>query len=844
MGHLTPSILDEIQELVLIGKTVPFALAGNNNSKWNNLDHLYQARVGPIICSDDKAPPPLTLGGPPLPDISPDDPYHTTITWPYASFCYSGIVKNLSCRTSSKRIPSTELYLGVGMKASGLLVIDLDRKKYKGQDAEEHLQAHTAIRIGESVRDKTLTGLKRLREKLGDDTVIQLMESAVVSPTAGGGLHLYFDARDDNCSYNFPVYDITYLLQSAKEHKEIADGKQKRIEKSRAMWRMIVDHEHYKPIQAGLRGVNESLHGIECVDIRDAGGPGKAGSYVRVFEFDEIATPEDDREFAFNNIPNLYSPIHGSPFRSDLQRIPPALRAMLVVSKKEQAEDDKEKEDQEAEQDFYSVEIFHEWLQFIPASYAETYENCMRVALAMKYELPEEIWSRALKTYKRWCRRVPEKYDEQDVEELWESTTSKKSEDTYADVTGKTVRHWATEHGWKPLFQPGADLGDDHVLLLLMHAAPSQFLIVRDAQAYAEGEPQGTGLMGFDNTKQIWSYEAAASSMLVVGERLKRRVCFQHLVNPIGNMRKGKGRQIALSLRLLGTYNEGIRKAMNASSIAIANRARKKNWGDIINVSHDFDPRVIHFSDLDGDRDFIGIAGGVWNLAEGRMANDEELAKVHISCTTERVYIDPRRRRHDLLERVQQLDNVVPEDAREFMYGEVSDVILRRARRRFYILIGEGGIGKTTWLWGLNRALGGYYDTLDKRAIDEAHEDSTITEFRRSFWEALSWSVGLSDHLPKRMSSEVLKQVTGGDETRMRGMRVASAVMEVTAVPILACNDTSAPALFVDDQGLRQRLHVIPFVAPPKEDPDFIENSQVRYRVRRHILLCLDGSSV
>ena len=84
-------------------------------------------------------------------------------------------------------------------------------------------------------------------------------------------------------------------------------------------------------------------------------------------------------------------------------------------------------------------------------------------------------------------------------------------------------------------------------------------------------------------------------------------------------------------------------------------------------------------------------------------------------------------------------------------------------------------------------------------------------------------ATGLSDGLPTKLSAETLNQVTGGDQTRMRGMRVASAVMEVSAVPLLVCNDTSAPALFVDDQGIKDRLHVIPFIAPSEVDDSYFD---------------------
>ena len=261
----------------------------------------------------------------------------------------------------------------------------------------------------------------------------------------------------------------------------------------------------------------------------------------------------------------------------------------------------------------------------------------------------------------------------------------------------------------------------------------------------------------------------------------------------------------------------------------------------MINVKSKFNPRIVEFSTLDVNPYLIGSSSGIWNIKHNRQATEDEAREAVVTASTNRTYIPESSRASEAIELVDRLDDILPEDAREFMHGEISDIILRKARRRFYILIGEGNIGKSSWLRALSRALGGYYDALDKRAISASHEDSTITEYRRSFGRPFR-ATGLSDGLPTKLSAETLKQVTGGDQTRMRGMRVASAVMEVSAVPLLVCNDTSAPALFVDEQGIRDRLHVIPFISPPHVDDGFFDEVRDSEKFCGHLFLGPNGS--
>ena len=773
------NFLDYIQHNLIVGQTIPFEVEGIH--KFNNVGAFSEARVAPIILSSDKAPPPMRLGQPPI----DTDSHIATVTWPFEAFLSTEHTVKLSRYADGLRQSNNGLVLGIGHKASGLITIDLDRAKVESD----------GITVGRSQRDKELTGLKNLRAAIGDEKVTELIQAAVVTFTPGGGMHWTYDATREGTSYQFPVYSITDAIQTAEKHAEIVNSDVAEIEKRRMLWRMIINSEYYAKIQESFVNVAQSLRGIQHVDIRGPGGPGKCGEYTRACKLTKFY-----QGWIYDDL-HIFNPTDGKLFREHLSRLPAEFVGEYETRSKPKT-DKASKAAKKEEEEYYSPEIFAEWLGYIRA---DDYETCMKIALAMKKELPEDQWEVGLLIFDKWCQRVKDKYNDNEVKKLWDETHHTDGDNP---VTGKTVRYLAHQAGWKALFQPGADLGNDHILILLMSMIPDRFLIVKNIQAYAEHEPQGTGLMGFDINQHIWTFDAVDASLHVATEMLKRRLYLQHLINPIANTTGGLARQIRTSLKWV--YSGFTKRSIQAATVAVESRAKSKNWGDMINVKSKFNPRIVEFSTLDVNPYLIGSSSGIWNIKHNRQATEDEAREAVVTASTNRTYVPESSRTIEAIELVNRLDDILPEDAREFMHGEISDIILRRARRRFYILIGEGNIGKSSWLASLSRALGGYYDALDKRAISASHEDSTITEYRRSFGRPFR-ATGLSDGLPTKLSAETLKQVTGGDQTRMRGMRVASAVMEVSAVPLLVCNDTSAPALFVDEQGIRDRLHVIPF---------------------------------
>ena len=786
---MNSELLDFLQQQLIVGKTIPFRQEGVH--KGRNIDCFSKSCVAPIVLSSDKEPPLMALGREPRPDV---EDYLRIITWGFEQFMEPDHHKLMNRVVISGTTPSEQnLVLGIGHKASGLITIDLDRVKVESG----------GITVGKSQRDAELTGLKNLREAIGDEATLTLLQAAVITFTPGGGMHWMYDATKEGCTMKFPVYSVTNAIQTPEFHEGVLNSDKTEKQKRQDLWREIINSEYYKPVQENLVNVAAFLRSIPAVDIRSPGGPGKCGEYTRAAYIEDI--PEWLAHLT------ILPPRVDEDFRTNLQRLPAEFVGDYEQPKstsKKKAKKDKEQED------YFCLEVFKEWLRYIPA---DEYDTCMRVALSMKKELPEDLWDDGLEVFDRWCSKVTSKYEQHEVIKLWNETSHMEGEQ---QVTGKTVRYLAEQRGWKPLFRPGADLGNDHVLILLMLMLPDKFIIVTNMQAYAENEPQGTGLLGSDNNN-IWTFEAVDSSLSLASELLKRRIYQQHLINPNDNTTGGLARQIRTSLKWL--YTGFTKRSLQAAAIAVESRARTSNWGDIINVPATFTPRSVDFSILDSDPKFMGTADGIWNLEHNRLATSEEQTEAVVTASTNRKYVSQHNRSAKELEKVGRLDDVLPEDARQFMWGEVSDIILRRARRRFYILIGEGGIGKTTWLHALRRSLGGYWDNLDPRAISASHEDTNITEFLRSFGRPFR-ATGISDKLPKRLSSETLKQVTGGDQMKIRGMRVASSTMDVTAVPILVCNDTAAPAIFVDDQGMRDRLHVIPFVPPEHvEDDNFID---------------------
>ena len=77
----------------------------------------------------------------------------------------------------------------------------------------------------------------------------------------------------------------------------------------------------------------------------------------------------------------------------------------------------------------------------------------MKIALAMKKELPEDQWEIGLLIFDGWCKRVKDKYNDNEVKKLWDETHHTDGDNP---VTGKTVRYLAHQAGLESVIPAGS----------------------------------------------------------------------------------------------------------------------------------------------------------------------------------------------------------------------------------------------------------------------------------------------------------------------------------------------------------------------------------------------------
>ena len=222
-------------------------------------------------------------------------------------------------------------------------------------------------------------------------------------------------------------------------------------------------------------------------------------------------------------------------------------------------------------------------------------------------------------------------------------------------------------------------------------------------------------------------------------------------------------------------------------------------------------------SDLDRAGRYLGCVNGVLDLdAKQVLPPDEGRSKLVTRSTGLRYRADAQ---HDDIDAI--LDHL-PDENRRWLLEAAGYALRGLPNRRFYMLRGEPGGGKSTILTALRLAAGEYGASIPEGALrggrfQSAGGASPELEF------AVTARIAVDSDLPDGMTlaRSVVSRIAGGDEINARGLYQSfRGARMATSTMFLSTNPGRAPKLDTADDALMDRLRVLPYPPRPPEHRD------------------------
>ena len=244
-------------------------------------------------------------------------------------------------------------------------------------------------------------------------------------------------------------------------------------------------------------------------------------------------------------------------------------------------------------------------------------------------------------------------------------------------------------------------------------------------------------------------------------------------------------------------------------------------------------------TDLDDDLRYLGTPNGVVDLHIGKLLPLAE-GRRHLVTWQTPVAYDPAATHKD----VDLLFGHLPEVLRIWWWAVLGYHLLGSPTRRFYVVEGPKGGGKSTLANALEAVLGPYASRPQDTALEAPRASAGLSPEIEKLTSPRRFAL-LVELTIRRVSGPQMKRFCGDDAQTLRKPYKDEITARLTATMLLFCNPGSVPHLRLQDDAMADRLRVLPYPSIPESsrDPLFTRRVQIDEGFKRAFLARLVASA-
>ena len=222
-------------------------------------------------------------------------------------------------------------------------------------------------------------------------------------------------------------------------------------------------------------------------------------------------------------------------------------------------------------------------------------------------------------------------------------------------------------------------------------------------------------------------------------------------------------------------------------------------------------------TDLDADLRYLGTPTGVIDLCTGGLLSPAD-GRRHLVTWQTLVGFDPTATHPD----VDRLFAHLPEELRTWWWRVLGFHLLGAPSRRFYVVEGPTGGGKSTLANALEAVLGPYATRPQDTALEAPRGSAGLSPEMEKLTSPRRFALFVELTI-RKVSGPQMKRFCGDDAQTLRKPYKAEITVRLTATMLLFCNPGSVPHLRLQDDAMAGRLRVLPYPSIPaaSRDPRF-----------------------
>ena len=237
-------------------------------------------------------------------------------------------------------------------------------------------------------------------------------------------------------------------------------------------------------------------------------------------------------------------------------------------------------------------------------------------------------------------------------------------------------------------------------------------------------------------------------------------------------------------------------------------------------------------NEMDANTRYLGAPNGVIDLQTGELLTGPAARRCLVSRSLPDPY-DP----HATHEAVDKLLAHLGDDEREWLLSALGHALRGRPNRREYLIVGEGGGGKSTLLTAIADALDEHAGFIAIAAIAARKyaggpepELEAFTNRRLMFYS----------EPPANLDYKRGKNQSGGDVVTFRRLFESESIEKrTTATRFFACNPDDVPALPWTSPAVFDRVRTLPYPALPESERDLTLPDRLNTKAARQAMAAL-----